>query len=158
MTLSTEDIARFWANVKVTENPDDCWLWTACCNEHGYGRMSVGNKDRRAHRISFVVSGRTLLSSTLVLHSCDTPPCVNPRHLFAGTHKMNTRDMLSKGRGSVPPHSYGVEHHAAKFDVETHRRLREDKRPARVIAAELGVCTKTVYRHRRGETWLQEER
>ena len=35
-----------------------------------------------------------------VMHTCDNPRCINPEHLVAGTHKLNAKDKLDKGRGN----------------------------------------------------------
>lgn len=84
---------RFWEKVKKTEA---CWLWTGSKNNMGYGRINIDGIVKLAHRVSFEMKhGTTKLH---ILHRCDTPLCVNPLHLFAGTQKDNLRDMAAKGR------------------------------------------------------------
>lgn len=89
---------RFWLHVNKNA-PGGCWEWTAQRNAWGYGLVSVDRKPRRAHRIVFSVLGLPGPTATqVVCHRCDNPPCVNPAHLFFGTHKDNVRDMYEKGR------------------------------------------------------------
>ena len=87
---------RFWASVRIG-GPVDCWDWTGTKTPKGYGR-TCGRGQRGAHRISYVLSGRTLAAGQIVMHSCDNPSCVNPAHLSAGTTADNMRDRDAKGR------------------------------------------------------------
>jgi hypothetical protein len=96
-------IDRFWAKVQKT---DTCWLWNACKNSDGYGRFNVNGRLTQAHRFSYeLVHGPIESNKIHVLHTCDTPNCVNPGHLFTGTHSDNMRDMYRKfrhGNGKLP--------------------------------------------------------
>lgn len=76
---------------------DDCWLWCGCFNSGGYGRFRFKSRTIAAHRVAFLLY-RHNPKDLLVCHSCDTPPCVNPSHLFLGTHTDNIRDSIKKGR------------------------------------------------------------
>ena len=93
--LTPKDIARFWMNVKKL---DDCWEWQASLHPRGYGRFNLNGKIVRAHRISYYLYHDYISSKKLICHSCDNPRCVNPDHLWEGTSKQNTKDMIKKGR------------------------------------------------------------
>lgn len=95
---------RFWEKV-AKGDPDDCWLFLGTKNNKGYGmlqRKVAGVSGKRlAHRISFELNVGPVPADLCVLHQCDNPPCVNPRHLFLGTKKDNVDDMIAKGRKVV---------------------------------------------------------
>ena len=76
----------------------ECWVWTGSLFESGYGRFSRSNKKLRAHRVSYEIYKGAIPDGMHVLHECDNPPCVNPNHLFLGTHLDNMKDMERKGR------------------------------------------------------------
>lgn len=77
-----------------------CWLWTGCVTPKGYGYVGpkVSSGSRFAHRISWEAANGPVPDGMFVLHRCDNPPCVNPAHLFLGTARDNTEDMVRKGR------------------------------------------------------------
>lgn len=75
-----------------------CWLWAGTPGAYGYGAFRDRGKYHRAHRISHEVHNGPIPDGYLVMHKCDTPACVNPRHLSAGTYRDNIRDCISKGR------------------------------------------------------------
>lgn len=90
---------RFWQKVNKTEN---CWEWTAQI-VFGYGKFRLEPRPappRHAHRVSYEWAYGPIPKGLLVCHHCDNPRCVRPDHLFLGTHKDNTEDMMSKGRGN----------------------------------------------------------
>jgi len=88
---------RVWTKVKKTES---CWEWTASKNVHGYGIIKKDGRMHLAHRVLFELTGGKIPNGMQVLHHCDNPACVNPDHLFLGTHGDNMRDMFKKGRGN----------------------------------------------------------
>lgn len=82
----------------VFYNNSRCWLWTASKTSAGYGHMSIGNKVLYLHRVMYEIYNGAIQNGLQILHHCDNPPCCNPSHLFAGTQKLNMRDMSQKGR------------------------------------------------------------
>jgi len=92
-------LARLLANVEKTES---CWIWTGLRSGHGphmYGRISFRGKNSIAHRVSWMLFRGEIPQGLSVCHRCDVPLCINPDHLFLGTHAANMHDMRSKGRG-----------------------------------------------------------
>jgi hypothetical protein len=94
------DPAKRFAS-KVAPQENGCWLWLGAKDKDGYGKFQLnGHKTQRhvrAHRFALsLVLGRW--PSGLVLHSCDTPACVNPHHLREGTQSENLVDCAVRGR------------------------------------------------------------
>jgi hypothetical protein len=93
---------RIMAHVEFEPNTG-CWLWTGTHDRAGYGRVlrGVKGKDRRmasAHRSAWLAFRGFDAAEMDVCHRCDTPPCVNPDHLFLGTARDNVHDSIRKGR------------------------------------------------------------
>lgn len=85
---------------KVTKT-DSCWLWNNSLDRDGYGTISISNFRLKAHRASYLFFVGELEEGKFVCHTCDNPRCVNPKHLFLGTHLDNERDKDLKGRRPV---------------------------------------------------------
>lgn len=79
-----------------------CILWTGHLCARGYGRIGYASKGSAVlvHRIAYECANGPIPRGMVVCHTCDTPMCVNPDHLFVGTQKDNMRDMFKKGRGN----------------------------------------------------------
>lgn len=104
--LTPKQIERFWSKVDH-RGPDECWLWTAALNTNGYGKLAlrVGGerRDLLAHRFALILRvGRSLDAGEYATHTCDTPACVNPRHLVIGSPLTNMRDKFQRNRDGNP--------------------------------------------------------
>lgn len=88
---------KFWSLV-VTGDNDDCWIWQGKRNVKGYGIIQIDGV-RQAHRHAWSLNaGEPAPADKLVLHSCDNPPCCNPRHLRLGTRHDNMQDAVKRRR------------------------------------------------------------
>jgi len=99
---------RFWKKVDVG-NLDDCWLWTASVGTDGYGRISVGGRGGKlmsAHRIAYELEHGRVPKGKWVLHKCDNKLCVNPKHLYSGTHTDNMNDFRFRGTADHDPQKW----------------------------------------------------
>jgi hypothetical protein len=101
-------------NVKIDNN--GCWIWQRETHK-GYGRIYFDGKRMRAHRASYMAFNGELQEDMSVCHSCDNPTCVNPEHLWLGSHSENMRDGYRKGRVRLPWQKFTAE------DVLEIRRL-----------------------------------
>jgi len=91
----------FWNNTQPVPFCG-CFLWTRGTISSGYGHLEVEGRLVLAHRRSWELTYGPIPKGLFVLHRCDTPSCVNPRHLFLGTAGDNARDMVAKGRIITP--------------------------------------------------------
>lgn len=86
---------HFWHKALVG---DGCWEWQASTYGIGYGQFHRDGVMTPAHRMAWQLTHGSIPDGMVVCHRCDNPPCVRPDHLFLGTNKDNSRDMVAKGR------------------------------------------------------------
>lgn len=146
---------RFWNKV---DKSGDCWKWTAGLFSNGYGAFKLDGKLRKAHRVSYEMHHGPIPEGLLVLHKCDNPKCVNPDHLFLGTHKTNAEDRQNKGRGTCGIHGNqvkGENHYGAKLTVPQVKKIRslEGKMTMEKIANIYGVSRHNVWAIIRRRKW-----
>ena len=82
----------------------DCLIWMGARNEHGYGVIGFRGSSFGSHRAAWMVANGEIPNGLCVCHKCDVPACINPEHLFLGTHTDNMRDMVSKCRNGHNTH------------------------------------------------------
>lgn len=86
-----------------------CWLWTTGLIKAGYGTLYWEGTTLRAHRMSYEVFVGPIPDGLFICHSCDNRACINPDHLWPGTHRDNIDDKIRKGRAPTKiPHAQGV--------------------------------------------------
>lgn len=127
-----------------------CWIWTGGATSAGYGQIRIDGKVQYAHRFSFERHHGISAAGKEVCHKCDTPACVNPDHLFLGTHKENFLDAAAKGRMTAQKGQLSVK---AKLTNEQVIAIRADDRSTRAIGAEYGISNRNVSAIKRRETW-----
>lgn len=88
---------RFWEHV---DKSSGCWVWTGAIDQDGYGRVRIGRRNRKAHRVAYQLANGPFPAHLIIRHTCDNPPCCNPDHLLTGTHQDNMNDR--RERGQVP--------------------------------------------------------
>lgn len=95
LSRQNNTLPQFIKRVKKTES---CWEWIGTITSHGYGHFKAKGKLYRAHRLAYTLFKGHIPDSLIVCHSCDNRKCVNPEHLWLGTHKDNAIDKVNKGR------------------------------------------------------------
>lgn len=150
---------RFWDKVKKTEDIDDCWEWQASLDKTGYGYFSFNKKCTSAHRAVWRITFGEIEKHLMICHKCDNRKCVNPNHLYKGTHDDNMKDMFDRKRNVSPPITRGESRTSSKLTDIKVKEIRERlKMPIKwgdiaEIARNYGVSTKLIYNIKNGKVW-----
>ncbi len=167
-----DPVTEFWNRVIKGSSEDDCWDWSGARFDNGYARASCG-PEMYAHRLSYITNVGPIPEGLQVLHSCDNPPCTNPRHLFIGTPQDNTDDMWSKGRANPPKPGFrlGIPHSTpekmrgemngnsklSEADIleirRRYKRISYKKSNTKELADEFGVCCNCIRDVIKGKRW-----
>ena len=143
---------RFWAKVHVTAR---CWEWTGKWRSNGYGIIKVGDHGYIASRIAWLLSNGPIPEGLDVLHRCDNPLCVNPDHLFLGTHTDNMRDMAAKGRrASFRGEKNGLAKLTPELVAEIRRLRAETGMYQRALAKRFRVTQSTIWAVLNRRRWV----
>lgn len=136
-----------------------CWIWQdrwqcAKTKTYGYGVIHVRDRGistkRLASRVMYRAVHGPIPEGAFVCHKCDTPPCINPDHLFIGSPLDNVVDMMKKGRSKK---SYGEYNSRCKLTEADVLAIFRDRRVAREISADYGISKTAVYAIRSGTCW-----
>ena len=137
---------RFWA--KTAAGPNGCILWTASLRgSNNYGSFRT-DRTHVAHRLAWELTRGPIPEGVQVNHKCDVPRCVNPEHLYLGSHGDNMRDKTERGRGVR-----GSQVRQSKLTEDQVRDILKDPRSLRVLAKEYGVTFGAIAHIRAGRNW-----
>ena len=137
---------RILANMELQD--DGCLLWSGAKNGNGYGSIWFDVKYHSVHRVAYMIMNGDLSSDDVVCHICDTPLCINPDHLYAGTTKTNAMDRSFRLRGGI-----GERNGSAKLNEGSIKEIIASSATSTHLAKKYGVCKSTICRIKRGLTW-----
>lgn len=138
-------LSRFWSKVAIG---DGCWEWQAYRMKNGYGTAYVGGRKRTAHRVAFSLWHGKDPGGKLVCHHCDNRGCVRPSHLYLGSHKDNSSDMVERGRSTK-----GESHPLARLTKSDVLAIRASKKSGVALAREYGVSAPHISDILSGKKW-----
>ena len=149
---------RIIMNSAIDTNTD-CWIFIGNRVKNGYGQICINGKIGIAHRHSYVAFKGDIPGGLLVCHKCDNPSCVNPEHLFIGTHQDNSDDKIKKGRHNA---AKGEKHYKSKLsatDVINIRSMAKDGLTENEIAKKFNIGRGAVSSIKRRQCWkhIQDE-
>lgn len=149
--------ARLFSKTRVTAS--GCIEWTGSLTEGGYGHMWVGDALQLTHRVAFALVHGPIpeggdVRGMCVCHRCDNRLCINPDHLFLGTHTDNMRDMDGKGRRAPTD---GERNGRAKLtpDQVTDIRSLKGQMSQAAIGSRFGVSKTLIRRIHQGKAWRE---
>jgi len=134
----------------IKKSDKECWPWIEAVS-HGYGAMCWEGKRYSSSRYSYEHYIGPISKGMNVCHACDNPLCVNPNHLFLGTHKDNMDDKIYKKR-----HNHGNTHGMNKINssiVSIIRLKIESGITGRAIAREYGLTESCISKIKNFKLW-----
>jgi hypothetical protein len=148
--MKTSNLKRFFSKVDLL--PNGCWAWKGSFfNKKDYGQFYVreDGKDTNkiAHRWLWQQLNRELGQTEILCHKCDNPSCVNPDHLYVGTHQSNADDRERAGHTNRWDKRYNFKRSGELVDRVAH--LRSAGRRVDDICTQLGIGRTTYYRVQR---------
>ncbi|MCG7757516.1 MAG: HNH endonuclease [Nitrosomonas sp.] len=121
-------------------------------DQHGYAVLATSrSRSVRAHRIAYRLFKGKIPEGTVVMHTCDSPLCINPKRLAAGTHADNYADMMIKGRNVRGEGLWSAK--LTEKDVKDIRLARLSNESYREIAKRYSVTKATIIAVIKGRTW-----
>jgi len=125
-----------------------CWLWMGT-KRNGYGLFNIGSKSKSAHRVAYEIFIGPIPAGLHLLHSCDTPSCINPAHLRPGTARENMADREARRRRCVRGEQIGT----SKLTYKEVLEIRASSEKPAVLAKRYGVHPHNIWSIKTGRSW-----
>jgi hypothetical protein len=145
----------FWDRVEkhVIIDEKGCHLFTGCLNHDGYGRIGKDGKNVYVHREVFRKHNPEIEMTGVIMHTCDTPNCVNPEHLKHGTVADNIADMVAKGRRVTVKGSNQPDAKLHEDDIPAIRLRLQTNESCTTIGRDYNVSDSAIRNIEKGRTW-----
>lgn len=144
--VNSADIG-FFRKIKKTKS---CWIFTGLLLDNGYGHIKIGGVDWAVHRLSYVLHNGAIDRGMCVLHKCDVRSCVNPKHLYLGTHKDNASDRVVRGRSNSPR---GSDVGTSKLTEKDVNRIRTSNQLISKLARKYDVSESAISLIKNRKRW-----
>ena len=157
--ITAESIVNF-TRLIIGKRKGRCWVWKGSRSGASYGSFSWRHEKKHyksdAHRFSWMIYKGDIPEEKIVCHSCDNKLCVNPDHLWMGSYRENTHDMIKKGRQKIGDHS-GEQNGRAQLDWrkvgQIRKRFKKRIVTAQMLSDEYGVKKNVIHMVIQNKTW-----
>lgn len=133
-----------------------CSIWPRSLYRNGYGQATLRGRKTGAHRLAWTIANGNVPDGLCVLHRCDNRACINVEHLFLGTKRDNTQDMIAKGRLVIGKRLRGEQARHAKMTEAGVRQVRAQFDAGismRALARQTGLSRPAIRAICKRETW-----
>jgi hypothetical protein len=145
----------FWdrviAHTELQKN--GCLLFKGHLDECGYGRISRDGKLVRVHREVWKLNNPDQEITGVIMHTCDTPNCINSEHLKHGTVADNVADMVAKGRRVTVKGTAQKDAKLTELDIPIIRQLLKDGKSGYAISKMYNVSESAIRFVKQNKTW-----
>jgi hypothetical protein len=145
----------FWdrVNENTVIEANGCHLFNGHRNDDGYARISKDGKLVFVHREIFKKHNPEVEITGVVMHTCDTPNCINPKHLRHGTQADNVKDMKDKGRGNYLTGSAQSQAKLTEANVVIIKQKLEIGVTSARLARDFNVSEAAIQNIKKGRRW-----
>ena len=141
-------------SVRSHGDSDECLVWPfAVHRKLPYGRVPIDGGETTAHRLSYRYFRGEIFDAMDVLHSCDNPPCYNPKHLYLGTDRDNQRDCVIRGRRPTRPGELNPAHKLSEQAITDIHAMRSDGASISKISRHVSINQSHAWDILRGAKW-----
>jgi hypothetical protein len=130
-----------------------CWI----CISHyltkdGYPMITRDGKCLYMNRFIYKQMYGKIPKGKWILHQCDTPQCINPYHLYAGTPQDNMNDKMKRGRDKCLIPVLKIDRYTGKI-LEEFPSIREAEKKTGVANQSISKCCKGKLKSAGGFAW-----